>query len=247
MPIAIISDLHSNLEGLDATLRHAESFAHIDAVWCTGDIVGYGADPAAVVARLRALGAICVAGNHDLVACGKMGIEDFNPIAGRAALWQGARLTPDDRDWLAALPLVRREGPSEGDFTLVHGSLRSPEWEYLLEQDAALAHFALQTTPYSLIGHSHQQFHVVEDAGHPRFVNAADRPRITLGRARVILNAGSTGQPRDGDPRAGYILYDQDAATVTWHRVEYDIAAAQRKIIAAGLDPWLAERLAIGH
>ena len=252
MPVAIISDVHSNIEALDATLRHAESRARetrgpIDAVWCTGDIVGYGADPAAVIARLRQLEVVCVAGNHDLVACGKIGVEDFNPIAAGAALWQGAQLSPEERDWLAALPLVRQVGRPESPFTLVHGSLRAPDWEYLLDDEAAVAHLALQTTPYSLVGHSHQQFHVVEDPAGPRFVPATKAARVALGGRRLILNAGSTGQPRDGDPRAGYILYDQDAATVTWHRVEYDIAAAQKKIVAAGLDPWLAERLAIGH
>ena len=244
MPVAIISDLHSNIEALDAVLRDAESRGRIDAVWCTGDVVGYGADPSAVIARLRALDAACVAGNHDLAACGKIGVEDFNPIAAGAALWQAAQLSDDEREWLAGLPLVRREGRSESAFTLVHGSLRAPEWEYLLDQEAAGAHFALQTTPYSAVGHSHYQFYVIEQRPRPRFVREGD---VTLAAARLILNPGSTGQPRDGDPRAGYILYDQDAATATWRRVEYDIAAAQKKIVAAGLDPWLAERLAIGH
>jgi len=247
MPIAIISDLHSNLEALDAVLHHAEGLARIDAVWCTGDIVGYCADPSAVIARVRQLDAVCVAGNHDLVACGKMGVQDFNPIAAAAALWQGEQLSPGERDWLAALPLVRQEGRSESAFTLVHGSLRAPEWEYLLDHEAAEAHFALQTTPYSIVGHSHQQFRVVEDGGAPRFVRATDGSSVALDRNRLILNAGSTGQPRDGDPRAGYILYHQDAAIATWHRVEYDIEAAQKRIVEAGLNPWLAERLAIGH
>ncbi|MBI5288162.1 MAG: metallophosphoesterase [Chloroflexi bacterium] len=256
MSVVIISDLHSNIEALDAVLGHAQTLAResrgrIDAVWCTGDIVGYGADPAAVIARVRQIDAVCVAGNHDLVACGKMDVEDFNPIAATAALWQGTQLAPEERDWLASLPLVRQvgraQGRSESTFTLVHGSLRAPEWEYLLDEEAAEAHFALQTTPYSFVGHSHQQFHVVEDPGGPRFVPAANASRAVFGDRRLILNSGSTGQPRDGDPRAGYILYDQDAATATWYRVEYDIPAAQKKIVDAGLNTWLAERLAIGH
>lgn len=241
MRIAVVADVHSNIEALDAVQAHAEAFG-IEGVLCAGDIVGYGADPSAVIARLRGAGAVCVAGNHDLVAAGKMGVEDFNPVAGEAALWQARQLTGDERAWLATLPLTR----VLPGLTLAHGSLRAPEWEYLLDNEAAAAQFALQTTPVSIVGHSHMQFAAHDVGGNIAFTAATDGASLEIGPHPLILNPGSSGQPRDGDPRAGYMLYDEAAATVTWHRVEYDIAAAQKKIIAAGLNPWLAERLALG-
>jgi|CXWL01.1.fsa_nt_gi diadenosine tetraphosphatase ApaH/serine/threonine PP2A family protein phosphatase len=242
MRIAIVSDVHSNMEALEAVLGHAARAGGVDGVWCTGDIVGYGAEPGAVIGRLRELGAVCVAGNHDLVACGKMGVEDFNPVAAEAALWQGQQLGDEERAWLASLPLVLKEG----DFTLVHGSLRAPALEYLLDAESAVAQFDRQTTPYSCVGHSHLPFDITESDLEPMFVARGDGETITLGDARLILNSGSVGQPRDGDPRAGYILYDQAEATITWHRVKYDIKTTQAKIVAAGLDLRLAERLALG-
>ncbi len=238
MRIAVMSDIHSNIEALEAVLAHA---ATIDGVWCTGDIVGYGADPGAVIARLRSVDALCVAGNHDLVACGKMGVEEFNPVAAEAALWTAAALDDESRAWLSDLPLV----VTDGDFTLVHGTLRRPAWEYLLDGLQAEAHFALQTTPYSIVGHTHVAMHCAESVV-ATLVDATDGEVLALGETRLILNPGSVGQPRDGDPRAGYMLYDDAAGTVTWHRVEYDIAATQRKIIAAGLPKMLAERLWLG-
>ncbi len=242
MRIAILSDVHSNMEALEAVLRHAGRGGALDGMWCTGDMVGYGAEPGAVIGRLRELEAVCVAGNHDLVACGKLGVEEFNPSAGKAALWQGEQLDEDERGWLASLPLVR----IEGEFTLVHGSLRAPEWEYLVDDEAADAQFERQTTRYSCVGHSHLAFDVTEVDGWPEFTDRGDDETVALGDGKLIVNPGSVGQPRDGDPRAGYILYDQAAATLTWHRVEYDIKSAQAKIIGAGLDTWLAERLAVG-
>lgn len=241
MRVAIVSDIHSNIEALDAALAHAEASGALDAVWCTGDIVGYGADPIPVIARLRALGAVCVAGNHDLAAIAMIGVRDFNPVAAEAALWTATALDAASRAYLRELPLIA----SVGDFTLVHGTLRRPEWEYLLDGLQAEAHFALQTTPYSIVGHTHVAMHCAE-APVATLVDAADGETLALGETRLILNPGSVGQPRDGDPRAGYMLYDDAAGTVTWHRVEYDIAAAQRKIIAAGLPEMLATRLAHG-
>jgi diadenosine tetraphosphatase ApaH/serine/threonine PP2A family protein phosphatase len=243
MRLAIISDVHSNIEALVAVLRHAENIGHAEGSVCLGDIVGYGADPGAVIERLRAAHTVSVAGNHDRAAVGLMGVEEFNPVAAEAALWQAERLTPDEAGYLRGLPLTR----VLADLTLVHGSLRAPEWEYLLDAEAAEAQFVRQRTPISLIGHSHLQFYIRENGESPRFEAVEDGQTVEAGEERLIINPGSVGQPRDGDPRAGYILYDEAAATLTWHRVEYDIVAAQRKIVAAGLDAWLAERLAIGR
>src|SRR5205823_2951556 len=212
MRIAIVSDVHSNLEALDAVLRHAEASGGVDEVWCVGDIVGYGPEPGGVIAALRDRAAVAVAGNHDRAACGLLSLEDFNPYAAAAVRWTSEHVSRDDIEYLSSLPLTR----TSGDFTLVHGSLRSPEWEYLLEPDQAAAHFALQATRFSVIGHSHLVFHVEERGLH--FAPHRDRDTIALGEQPLILNPGSVGQPRDGDPRSAYILYDRDAALVTFHR-----------------------------
>ncbi len=244
MPRVIVSDVHSNIQALDAVLHDAEQHGPIDRVWCLGDIVGYGADPAPVIATLRSRGALVVAGNHDRAACDLMSADEFNPVAARAVAWTSERLTGDERRWLGELPLAA----VSGGWTLAHGSLRAPEWEYLLDEEQAAAQFALQTTPYSLVGHSHLPF-VVRDIPNvqPSFESTADGFMLELDDVRLIVNPGSVGQPRDGDPRASYVLYDEAAATITWRRVEYDIAAARRAIIDAGLPRFLAERLAEGR
>lgn len=244
MRIAIVSDVHSNLAGLRAVLRDAEAGGAIDAVWCLGDIVGYAAEPSETIAALREWPLTAVAGNHDLAAARLMGVEDFNPVAAAAALWTAGQLSESERAFLLDLPptLV------SGRFTLVHGSLSDPVWEYLLDTEQAAAHFALQATPYSLIGHSHLLFRVEERTdGTPAFHRADDGTTIRLGDTRLIINPGSAGQPRDGDPRVSYVLYDEAAATMTWHRVVYDIAATQTAIRTAGLPPFLADRLATGR
>ena len=244
MRVAIVSDCHSNTEGLAGCLRHAASGGALDAVWCAGDVVGYGPEPAAVVAALRAHPLTLVAGNHDLAACGRMEVDEFNPAAARAALWTREQLSADERAFLADLPLTL----AAGAFTIVHGSLAHPEWEYLLTPEQALVQFGLQGTQYSIVGHSHLPFWIEERPGAaPELRWAHDGDTLALGGTRLILNPGSTGQPRDGDPRASYMLYDDAAATVTWHRVEYDIAATQRKMRDRNLNPWLIERLALGQ
>ena len=243
MRVAVISDVHSNLPALEAVLRHADAGGALDGLWCMGDIVGYGASPSEVISLLRERGVRAVAGNHDLAACGAMPTEEFNPVAEAAVEWTAEQLTPDECEWLIGLKLIE----IAGDWTLVHGSLRAPEWEYLLDAESASAHLALQTTPRSIVGHSHLPFYVIEtrDDG-PVFHRVFDGDVAELPAERLIANPGSVGQPRDGDPRASYLLYDDAAATITWHRVEYDIAAAQRAIVDAGLPPFLAERLAVG-
>jgi len=242
--VAIVSDCHSNTEGLAACLDDAASGGPLDAVWCAGDAVGYGPEPSAVIAALRAQPLALVAGNHDLAACGRMEVDAFNPAAASAALWSREQLSAAERDFLADLPLTL----TTGAFTIVHGSLMQPEWEYLLTAEQALAQFSLQRTPYSIVGHSHLPFWMEERPGRaPEIRRAGDGDVLALGGTRLILNPGSTGQPRDGDPRASYMLYDDAAATVTWRRVAYDIAATQRKMRAFDLDPWLIERLSEGR
>jgi diadenosine tetraphosphatase ApaH/serine/threonine PP2A family protein phosphatase len=240
----IISDVHSNAEGLLAALADAEARGPIDALWCLGDIVGYGAEPSAVISELRGRGVRGVAGNHDRAATGQLEVDEFNPVAADAAVWTRDAITPDEGEWLDALPLTL----TLGDFTLAHGSLREPLWEYLDNPPAAGAQFDIQPTPYGIVGHLHVQLWCEERDGEwPAMHLARNGDRLTLGGTRLILNPGSTGQPRDGDPRAGYMLYDDASRTVSWHRVAYDAKAAGRKIIAAGLPELLAERLLIGR
>lgn len=242
MSILILSDVHSNIDALDAVLRDADARAPIDAVWCLGDIVGYGAHPGAVIASLSGAGVLAVAGNHDRAACGLLPTDEFNGVAAAAIEWTTAVLTDDQSAWLAALPLTA----ISGGFTLAHGSIRAPEWEYLLDEEAADAQFERQTTPYSLVGHSHLPF-VVRESATSRFELPDAGTTVDLASERLIINPGSAGQPRDRDPRASYVLYDEAGATVSWHRTEYDIAATQRAIIDAGLPPFLASRLAEGR
>jgi predicted phosphodiesterase len=242
--IAIVSDVHANLPAFEAVLRHAESSGPVDVVWSLGDLVGYGPHPNACADLLRRYDHRAVAGNHDLAACGLMGTEEFNEAAATAAQWTAEQLSEDARAFLVGLEKVERDGV----FTLVHGSLRWPEWEYLLSSEQAQAHLELQQTPYSLVGHSHLPMVFEEREGAPPALRAAiDGERVELGDQRLILNPGGVGQPRDGDPRAGYALYDTDARSVSYHRVEYDIAATQQAMEAAGLPRWLSERLRYGR
>jgi diadenosine tetraphosphatase ApaH/serine/threonine PP2A family protein phosphatase len=173
-----------------------------------------------------------------------MGVEDFNEVAAAAARWTADQLTDVSRSYLRDLPPV----VTDGDFTMVHGSLRWPEWEYLLTSEQAQAHFELQTTPYGLVGHSHLQFVFTEQADAPPALKSTDDgDGRSLGEQRLIINPGSVGQPRDDDPRAGYALYESEDAHLTHHRVEYDIEATQEAMSAAGLPRWLIERLRYGR
>lgn len=242
MKIAVVSDVHANLEALTAVLRDADARG-AGALWCTGDTVGYGPDPSGVLAELRRRDAAMVAGNHDLAACGRIGVEMFNPMAAEAALWTRATLADEERAFLASLPLTH----AVGAFTLVHGTLRDPEWEYLLRPEQATAHFALQQTTYGIVGHTHLPMLVREEGGRPAVRKLEPEEVIGLSAERLILNPGGTGQPRDGDPRAPYMLYDEEAASIALYRVPYDIAETRRKIREARLPVWLGERLERGQ
>lgn len=241
--IAVVSDIHANLVALEAVLKHA---GEVDGVWCMGDSVGYGPQPAESVARLREVEAVWVAGNHERAATGAIGVEEFNPTAASAALWTRDQLSDAGRAFLDALP----ETIVEADFTLVHGTLRYPVWEYLDDEDTALAHLSLQRTQYSLVGHTHVPAVVIERPDAPRgceMRRLKDGETVDLAAERLVLNPGSVGQPRDGDRRASYGELDTAASTFTLCRVEYDIAKTQRLMSDAGLPVWLSERLEIGR
>ncbi len=243
--MAIVSDIHANLPAFQAVLHHAEEPGRVDALWCLGDTVGYGPHPNECVALLRKYKNSAVAGNHDLAACGRMGTEEFNEAAASAATWTSDQLSPVTRSFLQDLPMVA----CEDDFTLVHGSLRWPEWEYLLSTEQAQVQFELQRTRCSIVGHSHLPFVCREREGEPpMLVPATANERVAFdGDGRLIVNPGSVGQPRDGDPRASYALYDSDAGSITYYRVEYDVASTQQAMEKARLPRWLIERLGYGR
>ncbi len=239
MRIAVISDVHSNLHALDAVLAHVGS---VDALWHLGDIVGYGPDPDGVVERLAAAGAIGVRGNHDSAAIGGDEIDWFNADA-RTAMERTRRvMAPSTVAWLRALP-ERRE---EAGFTLVHGSPLDPTWEYVTSTVAARDNLLAISTTHGLNGHTHVPiaFSLLgERAGRivPSRVPGAD-----LDGPRLLLNPGSVGQPRDGDPRASYLVLDLAARRARWSRVAYDIEAVQARMRAVGLPVRLVERLRHG-
>lgn len=238
--IAVLADIHANLAALEAVLADMGS---VGAVWCLGDIVGYGPEPNACIDRLEALGALAVPGNHDWAAIGRLGIDNFNPEAAAAATWTADRLTPGGRRYLAALPELR----VEGEFTLVHGSPRAPLLEYISSARAAAESFPHFATRCCLVGHTHipaafaSRARVTSDymGGDSSLALEADGPRY-------ILNPGSVGQPRDQDPRAAYLLLDTDRGQAVWRRVAYPIAATQELMARLGLPPLLARRLSSG-
>ncbi len=251
MSIAVLSDIHSNLKALEAVLADLGS---TDAVWHLGDLVGYGPEPQAVVDRLREAGAIGVRGNHDDAAGGGTSIEQFNPDGYRAMEWTRTRIDERTRSYLAGLPETR--APAGSDFTLAHGSPSDPIWEYLDSPAVAGRNLAAFETHYCLVGHTHvpRVFRESPHGGsakHERSQMELVRPgrdgRLALDDRRLIVNPGSVGQPRDGDPRASYMLVDTAAAHIVWHRVSYDLQATQQAILAAGLPPGLALRLAYGR
>jgi predicted phosphodiesterase len=241
MRIAVVSDIHSNLVALEAVLS---AIGSVDAIWHLGDTVGYGPEPQAVVDRLRAVGATGVRGNHDDAGGGGSSIEFFNPDGHRAMEWTRTQIDEPARSYLAGLP--ERLVPEASGFTLAHGSPRDPIWEYLDSPQAARANLAAFETPYCLVGHTHVPHVFRESRGRMRAVFVDPGSRLALGEDRLILNPGSVGQPRDGDPRSSYMLIDTGAGHVVWHRVEYDIKATQAAMMTAGLPPRLARRLGFG-
>ena len=239
MRIAVLSDIHSNLVALDAVLDHAGS---VDAIWQLGDVVGYGPEPDAVVARLVERHATGVRGNHDAAAIGGREIDWFNADARAAAEWTRDTISADTRSWLAALP----ERATVDDITLVHGSPRDPLREYVTDRLTASENLDVLDTRHGLHGHTHVPVAWVAAPDRVVLVHAQDDLRLELEPHRTLLNPGSVGQPRDGDPRAAYLVLDLDARMVSWHRVGYDVGAVQSAIRAAGLPGRLADRLAVG-
>jgi diadenosine tetraphosphatase ApaH/serine/threonine PP2A family protein phosphatase len=243
---AVFSDVHGNQEALDAVLSDAAR-QHPDAYLCLGDIVGYGPDPNGCVVRVRALGGRAVAGNHDVAATGDNGLDGFSSLARTAIEWTRGVLTGDAVQFLSALPL-RVETPA---FLAVHASPRDPIDEYILDLPTALAVFAGSDFRTCLVGHTHipTAFALDRDGRLCTQPLPPDEPVRLSGASRYIVNSGSVGQPRDGDPRASYLLLDtpdSDASVVTLRRLEYPVATTQAKMADRGLPEILARRLASG-
>ena len=241
MRYGIFSDVHSNLEALEAVLA-ALGGERVDRLLCAGDLVGYGADPAPCVKRLRSCGVAAVCGNHDRAVIGRMPLEWFNEQAAAAVQWTEGHLSAEEKAFLGELPLTW----TDGQVTVVHGSLYEPgEFHYVMDLQGAKLCLDLQQTPVAFIGHTHVPGFFVEEEGGIRFARAG---RVTLPAGRkTLVNAGSVGQPRDGDPRAAYCLYDSESRTIEIHRVAYPLERTQGKIRAAGLPEFLAARLAQGY
>lgn len=243
MRYLILSDIHANLTAFEAVLRDAAPF---DQIWCIGDIVGYGPNPNECIELLREYDHICVAGNHDWASLGRLDPEDFNPDARQAALWTQRQLTPANMDYLARLPVrIERDG-----LTLVHGSPRQPIWEYILYSGMAAANFPLFETPYCFVGHTHTPI-IYQEVRAGDIISAIpleapyDEP-FPLGEDRLIINPGSVGQPRDGDPRASYVLLDLERKEILYRRVPYEVSRTQAQMRELGLPARLIARLAFG-
>ena len=242
MRYGIISDVHSNIEAFHA-VTNAMSRERIDEYIFLGDLVGYGADPHACIAAMRLLRPkIMIAGNHDWGILGLLSPGYFNDAAAAAILWTKAELDTKEFDYLRSFKLFYEER----EFTLTHGSLNKPaRFNYIFTADDACITMRLSRTPLCFVGHTHSTGIFCMDKGE---VSASKDYRVKIDPdKRYLINAGSVGQPRDGDSRASYAIYDNRTSTVEIKRTEYDLKTAQDKIIKAGLPDWLAYRLSEGR
>jgi predicted phosphodiesterase len=245
--VAVISDIHSNLPALEAVLSDLGQ-EDPDEVWCLGDIVGYGADPDACTSLVADVVERCLAGNHDLVVRGDIDIGYFAMSAGAAARWTVKVIREETRDFLRPLsPLGEKEGVG-----LYHASPRDPVWEYVLSVRQAADCLQVQRQRVALIGHSHVACYVTRPAADSTIEEtigevATAGTVLEMADGRWLVNPGSVGQPRDGDPRAAWLMLDTEAWTARFHRVEYPVEAAAKAIVEAGLPRQLADRLFAGH
>jgi predicted phosphodiesterase len=239
MKYAIIADIHANLEAFQVVLEDIEK-QKCTHVACLGDIVGYNANPKECLDTVRAMNMPCVKGNHDEFCSSDTPMEGFSPHAAEAGNWTRQRLTEGDRQWLRELKFLRLVS----NFTIVHATLDAPQrWGYVFDKLAAAASFTYQNTPVCFFGHTHVPVAFIRDSvvrggTYSKF-------RVEPGR-KYFVNVGAVGQPRDGNPKAAYVIYDMDEGSIELRRLDYDIPGAQKKILDAGLPPRLAERLAMG-
>ncbi|MGA7705955.1 MAG: metallophosphoesterase family protein [Solirubrobacteraceae bacterium] len=243
MKVALVSDIHSNVQAFEAVLEDVAA-GDAEELWCLGDIVGYGADPDACVELVRRHVAVCLAGNHDIAVAGELPLDEFTRGASLAAQWTRETIEPANLAFLAALsPQAEESGMG-----LFHASPRDPIWEYVLSALLAELCLDVQARRVCLIGHSHVASSFVRHPGEA----ATGEPRregteLDVSRGEWLLNPGSVGQPRDGDPRAAWMLLDLDAQVASYKRTSYDVVGAAAAIRAARLPDSLAERLEYGQ
>ena len=241
MKFAIFGDIHANLEAFEAVLKHAAEQAVTHYV-CVGDIVGYNANPIECMEKVRELKCTSVRGNHDHYCSHDEDLESFHPMAAAVIDWTRKQLSEEQKSWLKHLHYKR----AVENFTVVHSTLDMPDkWGYVFDNLDAMTNFNYQLTSVCFHGHTHVP--VAFERGSSRSIKTIMFEKLSIEQGnKYFINVGSVGQPRDGDPRAAYVTYDFNNKKVELHRVEYDIAAAQAKIIEAGLPEWLAERIGIG-
>lgn len=240
MKYAIIADIHGNLDAFQVVLEDikAQKCTHVA---CLGDVVGYGANPKECLDIVRGMNIPCVKGNHDEMCSADDDMEGFNPHAAEAVLWTRNQLNDDDKRWLRELKYFRLVA----SFTIVHATLDVPQrWGYVFDKLMAAASFTYQNTSVCFFGHTHVPLAFIRDS----VVRGGTYSKFKVENGRkYFVNVGSIGQPRDGNPKAAYAIYDMEEGSIELRRVDYDIASAQAKIRAAGLPERLAERLALGR
>ena len=238
---AVLGDIHSNLDALNVVLEDCRSQGVTDFL-CTGDVVGYNACPHECMDIIRELGCTVVVGNHDFYVASQQNLDDFDPAAAAVVEWTRRQLSEDELSWLRVLPFTR----TQMGITLVHSTMDNPEnFGYVFDNLQAEANFLNQKTPVCFHGHTHCPM-IYEKSMNGVFRIDAQDFTLPMGR-KYFINVGSVGQPRDGDPRATYVIFDPKERTVRYRRLAYDIEAAQARIRIAGLPERLAIRLAIGQ
>ena len=239
MKYAIIADIHANLEAFQVVLEDIKE-QKCTHVACLGDVVGYNANPKECLDIVRGMDIPCVKGNHDEYCSSEDNLEGFNPHAAEAVNWTRKQLTAEDREWLRDLKYLRLVA----SFSIVHATLDVPQrWGYVFDKLAAAASFTYQNTSVCFFGHTHVPAAFIRDSQVRG--GTYSKFKVEPGR-KYFINVGSVGQPRDGDPKAKYVVYDMDEGSIELRKLDYDIPGAQKKILAAGLPPRLAERLAVG-
>ena len=242
MRYAVLADIHGNLAALEAVLEDILIRGNVDEVWCLGDIVGYGPQPTECIKLIQQKTCVCVAGNHDLGVAGKLDLTPFNTLALEAIKWTEQTLNPVDIRYLADLPLTVKKD----SFTLVHGSPRDPANEYILTSSTAERNFEAFETQYCLVGHTHAPAAYKLETAGVTHVNLRAGIGLVMKEHRIIINPGAVGQPRDGDPKASYGIYDSDGGMFRLYRVKYDVRATQDAMVKAGLPIQLVARLGEG-
>jgi diadenosine tetraphosphatase ApaH/serine/threonine PP2A family protein phosphatase len=238
--VAVISDIHANLHGLEAVLEAIDADPP-DELWCLGDLVGYGPRPNEVIDLVRERAGLCLVGNHDLGVLGRLDLDEFSPDAAAVVRWTRTVLLDENRSYLEGLEPEAKTAHAE----LFHASPRDPVWEYVISEETALAALEMTVSPLVLVGHSHVALSVALSNGDLSGAVAPEGTEAPLDQARWLLNPGSVGQPRDGDPRAAWLAIDFDTMTARFHRVPYDIERTQSELRERDLPEALAERL--GH